>query len=111
MALLMLLSLSAAATASEVVTTVKTDEGWKLQVDGEDYYIKGMVWSYSPIGENYNFNLWSKSDDQIRKVLDYDFALMQAAGINTIRSFMMIPPKWVEYVYREYGIQPTSAAS
>ena len=105
MALLMLLSLSAAATASEVVTTVKTDEGWKLQVDGEDYYIKGMVWSYSPIGENYNFNLWSKSDDQIRKVLDYDFALMQAAGINTIRSFMMIPPKWVEYVYREYGIR------
>lgn len=104
-ALLMLLSLAAASQASEVVTTVKTDGGWKLQVDGEDFYIKGMVWSYSPQGENYTYNLWGKSDDYIRKVLDYDFGLMSAAGINTIRSFMILPPKWVEYVYREHGIR------
>ncbi|MEL6869180.1 MAG: hypothetical protein AAFO81_05215 [Pseudomonadota bacterium] len=87
------------------VTTVKDDTGWKLQVNGEDYYIKGVVWGYTPRGENYTYNLWGKSDDYIRKVLDYDFGLMKAAGINTIRSFAMIPPKWVTYIYREHGIR------
>ncbi|MEN7341352.1 MAG: hypothetical protein AAAFM81_00360 [Pseudomonadota bacterium] len=86
------------------VTTVQDENGWRLQVDGEDYYIKGVVWGYTPRGENYTYNLWDKGDDHIRKVLDYDFGLMKAAGINTIRSFAMIPPKWVTYIYREHGI-------
>ncbi|MEL7536458.1 MAG: hypothetical protein AAFX44_10515 [Pseudomonadota bacterium] len=86
------------------VTAYKDENGWKLQVNGEDYYVKGMVWSYSPRGQNYSYNLFGQSDDYIRKVLDYDFGLMKAAGINTIRSFTMLPPRWVEYVYREHGI-------
>ncbi len=86
------------------VTTYKDEQGWRLKVNGEDYYIKGMVWSYSPRGQNYSYNLFGQSDDAIRKILDYDFGLMAAAGINTIRSFTMLPPKWVEYVYREHGI-------
>jgi len=86
------------------VETVKDDQGWRLIVDGEDYFIKGMVWSYSPRGETYTYNLFGQSDDQIRRILDYDFSLLRDAGVNTIRSFTMLPPQWVEYVYREYGI-------
>ncbi len=86
------------------VTTVKTEEGWKLQVNGEDYFMKGVVWGYSPRGQNYSYGLFNQSDDFIRKVLDYEFGLMADAGINTIRTFTMIPPEWVEYIYREHGI-------
>ncbi|HSG98257.1 MAG TPA: hypothetical protein VLA11_09725 [Woeseiaceae bacterium] len=89
----------------EGVTTLHNDDdGWKLQVDGDDYFIKGVVWEYTPRGEGANYDLWSKPDDFIRKVLDYEFSLLQAAGVNTIRSFDILPPKWVTYAYREYGI-------
>ena len=101
----LMLAAPTALAQVEKVTAVKDDNGWRIQVDGEDYFIKGMVWSYSPRGQNYTYNLFGQSDDQIRKILDYDFGLMQAAGINTIRSFTMIPPRWVEYIYREYGIR------
>jgi len=90
--------------AAETVTTYKDDNGWKLQVNGRDYYVKGVVWGYSPRNQNYTYNLWGKSDDFIRKVLDYDFGLMKAAGVNTIRSFSLIPPEWITYIYREHGI-------
>ncbi len=89
---------------SDVVTTVKDENGWKLQVNGEDYFMKGVVWGYTPRGQNYTYNLFGQSDDQIRKILDYDFGLMADMGVNTIRTFTMIPPKWVTYIYREHGI-------
>ena len=92
------------AQASDVTTAYKDENGWKLQVNGDDYYIKGVVWGYSPRGQNYSYNLWGESDDFIRKVLDYEFSLLKAAGVNTIRSFNFMPPKWVTYVYKEYGI-------
>ena len=92
------------AQASDVATTYKDENGWKLQVNGDDFYIKGIVWGYSPRGQNYSYNLWGESDDFIRKVLDYEFSLLQAAGVNAIRSFNFMPPKWVTYVYKEYGI-------
>ncbi len=86
------------------VTTYKDENGWKLQVNGQDYFIKGVVWGYTPRGQNYTYNLWGQSDDFVRKVLDYEFGLMKAMGVNTIRTFSMIPPEWVTYVYRKYGI-------
>ena len=101
----LLLSASFSAQAADVVTTYKDDSGWKLQVNGEDYYVKGVVWGYSPRNQNYTYNLWGESDDFIRKVLDYEFGLMKAAGINTIRSFAMIPPEWITYIYKEHGIR------
>ena len=94
----------AAHAQADRVTTHKDEQGWKLKVNGQDYYVKGMVWGYSPRGQNYTYNLWGESDDFIRKVLDYDFGLMKAAGINTVRSFGMIPPQWVTYIYKEHGI-------
>ena len=86
------------------VEVVKEAGGWKLKVDGEDYFMKGVVWGYTPRGQNYTYDLFGQSDDQIRKILDYDFGLMADMGVNTIRSFTMIPPRWVTYIYREHGI-------
>jgi hypothetical protein len=90
--------------AGDVVKTYKDENGWKLKVNGEDFYVKGVVWGYTPRNDNYNYNLWGKSDDFIRKVLDYEMGLLSAAGVNAIRSFNIMPPKWVTYVYREHGI-------
>ncbi len=86
------------------VQAVRDETGWRLKVDGEDFFVKGVVWGYSPRGQNYSYNLWGQGDDYIRKVLDYDFGMMRAAGVNAVRSFAMIPPKWVEYIYKEHDI-------
>ena len=102
--LILCASIVGQAHAVDKVTTYKDENGWKLQVNGSDFYIKGIVWGYTPRDENYNYNLWGQSDDYIRKVLDYDFGLMKAAGVNAVRSFNIMPPKWVTYVYREHGI-------
>lgn len=93
-----------AALAADVVTTKRDDQGWRLLVNGQNYYVKGVVWGYTPPGKNYAYDLWSESDDIIRNVLDYEFALMKAAGINTIRGFNLMPPRWVTYAYSEHGI-------
>ena len=50
--LIMSVSYNSYALAPEKVTTYKDKDGWKLQVDGKDYYVKGVVWGYSPRGEN-----------------------------------------------------------
>ena len=102
--LLLGVAFAAPAQAADKVTTVKDENGWKLQVNGSDYYLKGVVWGYSPRNQNYSYNLWGESDEFIRKVIDYDFGLMKAAGVNAIRSFGFIPPEWITYIYQEYGI-------
>lgn len=86
------------------VTTFRDENGWKLKVNGNDYFVKGVVWGYTPIGENYSYNLWGNSDEFIEKVLDYECGLMSKAGINTIRSFGIIPPRWITYMYEKHGI-------
>ncbi|MEM9334890.1 MAG: hypothetical protein AAGA33_08555, partial [Pseudomonadota bacterium] len=103
--LLALLALPTFASAQEtVVTTNKDENGWQLLVNGEPFYMKGVVWGYTPRGQNYTYNLFGQSDDQIRKVLDYEFGLMAEMGVNSIRTFTKIPPRWVTYIYREHGI-------
>jgi hypothetical protein len=83
---------------------MRDDQGWKLRVNEKDFFVKGVVWGYTPKGENYSYNLWSYSDDFIRDVLDYECRLMKKAGVNTIRSFGIIPPRWVTYIYETHGI-------
>jgi len=101
---LMLFASIVQAQAVDRVTTFKDANGWKLQLNGEDFYIKGVVWGYSPPGQNYTYNLWGESDEFIKSVLDHDFGLMAKAGINANRSFATIPPKWVTYIYQQHGI-------
>ena len=98
------LAMAGPALAVDVVTTEKDADGWKLKVNGNDFFVKGVVWGYTPRNQNYNYNLWGKEDEFIRKVLDYEFGMMQEAGVNAIRSFNIMPPKWVNYVYDNYGI-------
>lgn len=92
------------AQQADVVTTYHDQAGWKLQVNGKDFYVKGVVWGYSPKGQNYSYNLWGQSDEFIKTVLDEEFTLLKDANINAIRAFSNIPPKWITYVYQRYGI-------
>lgn len=91
------------AAANEVVV-VEDEQGWKLQVDGEDYFVRGMNWGYIPIGENYSYDFWGKPDAFIEKALREEMSLLKRMGVNSIRQFPGIPPRWVTWIYREYGI-------
>ena len=98
LAVLLVLSVPAVTYAQvDKVDVVKGADGWKLQVNGEDYYVKGVVWGYTPRGQNYTYNLFGQSDEQIRKILDYDFGLMAAAGVLTI-----VPGALVIWFVRNY---------
>jgi hypothetical protein len=92
------------AQGADKVTTYKDENGWKLKVSDKDHYVKGVVWGYTPRGENYTYSLWNKPEKHIKAVLDHEFSLMKKANINSIRAFSTIPPKWVTYAYEEYGI-------
>ncbi|MFT7581898.1 MAG: beta-galactosidase [Myxococcota bacterium] len=87
-----------------VVTVHKDDAGFKLQVDGKDFMVLGMNWGYIPVGENYRYDLWSKSDDFIKVALAQEMGLLKAMGANTIRQFPGVPPRWITYMYETYGI-------
>ena len=93
-----------AQAAYERVTTYRDANGWKLQIEGRDFFVKGFVWGYTPRGANYTFNLWDEPEERIRAVLDHDFGLMAEAGVTANRSFTIIPPKWVTYIYEKFGI-------
>lgn len=48
LSLVALTVLTGQAHATDVVTTYKDELGWKLQVNGEDFYVKGVNWGYTP---------------------------------------------------------------
>ena len=95
---------SAYAELPYTVTLEKESEGWILRVDGEPLPINGVVWSFTPIGENYNYDLWEQDERYIRRVIDTDARLMKEIGVTAVRLFSTIPPKWVSYLYRRHGI-------
>ncbi len=86
------------------VRVVSDSAGHRLQVDGEDYMIFGMNWDYFPIGTNYTYNLWDKSDAFIIQVLQREMTLLKRMGVNTIRQYSDIPPRWVTYIFENYSI-------
>lgn len=86
------------------VTVKRGDGGLTLQVDGQDFMVFGMNWGYTPVGENYRYDLWGKSDDFIREVLEREMTMLKGMGVNAIRLFSDIPPKWVTYIYERWGI-------
>ena len=93
----------AQAQANEVVL-VEDERGWKLQVDGQDFMVFGMNWGYIPVGENYRYSLWDQSDEFIVEALDAEMSMLRDMGVNAIRLFSEIPPRWVEHIYDRYGI-------
>ena len=89
---------------AQFITVKKDDKGWRLLDDRKEIEVKGIVWSYTPIGETHTYDLWSKSDEYIERMIDTDMPMLKAMGVNAIRCFSDIPPKWVEYIYTKYGI-------
>ncbi|MCP3932020.1 MAG: glycosidase, partial [Bacteroidetes bacterium] len=86
------------------VSVVKNDEGMKLVVNGKDFMINGMNWDYFPIGTNFSYSLWKQSDDVIKAALDAEMGLLKNMGINVIRQYTGVQPKWIKYIYEKYGI-------
>ena len=71
----------------------------KLVVNGENFIINGMNWDYFPIGTNYSYSLWEQSDAFIKTALDAEMNLLKEMGVNTIRVYEGIQPKWITYIY------------
>ena len=86
------------------VSVVNNDDGMKLVVNGKDFMINGMNWDYIPIGTNYNYSLWKQSDEVIKAALDAEMGLLNNMGVNVIRQYTGIQPKWITYIYENYGI-------
>ena len=91
------------AQAQRVEVTTRGD-GHVLMVDGRAMVVNGMNWDYFPIGTNFNYSLWSQSDDIIRAALDEEMGLLKNMGVNSIRVYTGIQPKWIRYIYERHGI-------
>jgi len=105
LSLALVLSLGALLGAEAFkVETVKDEKGWRLLVDGKDFQVKGVVWSFTPIGENYSYDLFTRPEDYIRRTIDTDMTLLKRMGATAIRCFSTIPPQWIEYIWTRYGI-------
>ncbi|NQV14307.1 hypothetical protein HQ531_02530 [bacterium] len=96
--------LTYAADHVSSVTIVSDRSGQRLQVDGENFMINGMNWDYFPIGTTYSYSLWDQADHIIKTVLDREMVLLKDMGVNTIRMYAGIPPRWVKYIYEKFGI-------
>ena len=98
-----LITISVFAQADKVMV-VKNADGMKLVVNGDDFMINGMNWDYVPIGTNFSYSLWEQSDDIIKAALDAEMGLLKNMGVNAIRIYVGIQPKWIQYIYENYGI-------
>ncbi|HOX24187.1 MAG TPA: glycosidase [Candidatus Krumholzibacteria bacterium] len=104
-ALLAALGILPAAAGAETVRVVQDADGQRLQIDGRDVLVYGVNWDYVPIGENYNYSLWNQPDDVIMAALAREMPLLQDLGVNVIRQYVGVPPRWVRYIYEQYGIR------
>ena len=86
------------------ISVVKNEKGMKLVVNGNDFMINGMNWDYFPIGTNYSYSLWQQSDGFIQAALDAEMPMLKNMGVNAIRVYVGIQPKWIKYIYEKYGI-------
>ncbi|AGC77481.1 glycosyl hydrolase family 2 [Nonlabens dokdonensis] len=100
----LLLSVVSVFSQSQRVSILESANGQTLLVDGKPFIINGMNWDYVPIGTNYSYNFWAQPDDFIEAALESEMGLLKNMGVNTIRVYTGIQPKWVEYIYKNYGI-------
>jgi hypothetical protein len=103
-ALMLAVQPAAVAQVAPSVKVINEPAGSKLEVDGQDFMIFGMNWGYIPIGHNYLYNIWDQPGEMIREVLSRDMPMLRDMGVNAIRVYVGMPPEWVEYIYRNYGI-------
>jgi beta-galactosidase len=102
---MMLAGLSAAASAQVTGVRVVADSlGTRLQVDGRDFMVRGVNWDYVPVGQSISYGFWSEPDDLIRAALDREMPLLRAMGVNVLRQYVGVPPRWIQYIHERYGI-------
>lgn len=89
------------------VSISNDDSGMRLIVDGQELMINGMNWGYVPRGTTVattSYQFWNESDDIIKAALDGEMPLLKNMGVNAIRQYTGVKPKWVKYIYETYGI-------
>ncbi|MCB0291081.1 MAG: glycosidase [Calditrichaeota bacterium] len=101
---MLLFATTGALGQSANVEIVSDASGMRLQVAGKDFMVNGMNWDYFPIGTNYSYSLWTQPDDVIKAALDAEMSLLKSMGVNAIRQYTGVQPKWVRYIYENYGI-------
>ena len=89
---------------ADKVSVVNDSQGARLLVNGKVFIMNGMNWDYFPVGTNYTYSLWKQPDDFIKDALDTEMALLKNMGVNAIRVYTGIQPKWISYIYENYGI-------
>ncbi len=115
--------------AGSIVKVVKNDDKWKIMVDGQDYFIKGIEYSADMVGTYPETNEWMFQDTNNNGKIDGpydawvdtdrdnfqsrdenavgDFALLKAMGCNTIRIYHSenINKELLRDLYNTYGIR------
>ena len=87
------------------ISVSSQDNEMQLLVNGEAFMINGMNWDYVPIGTSVmGYSLWQQSDDVIKAALDTEMGLLKNMGVNAIRQYEGVQPKWIQYIYENYGI-------
>ena len=102
--LFILISSCSGNSQTDRVAVVKNNDGYKLVVNDADFMINGMNWDYFPIGTNYNYRLWDQPENLIKEAVDYEMTLLKAIGVNAVRQYTEVPPKWIQYIYEKHGI-------
>ncbi|GAB4156046.1 MAG: hypothetical protein Tsb0033_06150 [Winogradskyella sp.] len=99
-----MLAVSFTLAQSDQVSVVKSDDGFRLTVNGENMMVNGMNWDYVPIGTTItDTGIWGRSDDIIKAALDEEMLLLKNMGVNAIRTYGL-EPRWIQYIYENYGI-------
>lgn len=101
---IILIVFTSCSKKSNNISILNNELGSKLVVNGEDFMINGMNWDYFPIGTNHTYSLWSQPDDLIKEALDAEMTLLKDMGVNTIRVYTGIQPKWITHIYENFGI-------
>ncbi len=104
--LVVLLALQVLSVQSQAdrVYVQQGSDGMKLVVNDKDFMINGMNWDYFPIGTNYSYSLWNQPESTVKAALDAEMSLLKNMGVNAIRMYTGVPAKWIEYIYRNFGI-------
>lgn len=100
---LFLLTTSCYVQPAKVIVK-KSNNGFILEANRKNFFINGMNWDYYPIGTNYTYSLWQQPVDVIKAALDYEMPLLRNMGVNTIRQYTGVPPVWITYIFKTYGI-------
>ncbi len=90
---------------SDLVSIKTTGKGFTLEINGNNFMVNGINWDFIPIGNNaVDANFWGKSDQVIEAGLESEMSLLKEMNVNAIRHYSDIPPKWIQYIYQNYGI-------